>query len=352
MKILLVSEEMTVRPNEGTLVFLMHLGSYLQREADLTIAYARGEGLPGARALRIAAPKIVLTRRLAALARGERFDAIVYVPQSGLTAYGLGRASLLRLVSRRPVVVIGLQDRPVGAGHRMLGRAGPVDLVLSPVASVREALERAGVEADFIMPGFDERVFRPVSPDARARLRAKYDLPRNRFLLLHVGHIRESRNLEVFLRYRDWGSDVQPLIKAGDVDPPWADRLRMAGVIVIDEYVHAVHELYQAADCYFFPVGNRMGAVEFPLSVIEACACNLPVVATRFGILPEMLREGPGYRYYDRVSEIAERIAAVRGEIPANASKVADCTWRVVFRDHLMPHLRALARAGGTEASA
>ena len=348
MKILLVSEEMTVRPNEGTLVFLMHLGAFLRREADLTVAYAGGESVPGVRALRIAASKVILTKDLVRLFRHERFDAIVYVPRSGLTAFGLGRGALLRLAARRPVVVIGLQDRPVGAVHRLVG--GPVDLVLSPVAAVREALGRAGIEADFIMPGYDERVFRPAGAEARARLRAKYDLPPDRFILLHVGHIRESRNLEVFLRYRDWGSDIQPVIKAGEVDPSWADRLRNAGVIVIDEYVQAVHELYQAADCYFFPVGNPTGAVEFPLSVIEACACNLPVVTTRFGIVPEMLREGGGYRYYDRVSEIGGRIAEIRREPPATAAKVGDFSWQMVFRAHLVPHLRALARERGPEA--
>lgn len=350
MKILLVSEEMTVRPNEGTLVFLTHLAAFLHREGDLTVAHASGESPPGLRALRIAAPKFLLSRRLLRLLRRERFDAIVYVPQSGLTAFGLGRGALLRLAAKRPVAVIGLQHRAVGAFHRLLGRAGAVDVVLSPVAAVRDALNRAGIEADFIMPGYDERVFRPAAADARARLRAKYDLPRDRYILLHVGHVRESRNLEAFLRYRDWGNDVQPVIKAGDVDPSWADRLRNAGIIVIDEYIQTVHELYQAADCYFFPVGNPTGAVEFPLSVIEACACNLPVVATRFGILPEMLREGSGFRYFDRVSEIGEKIAEVRREPSATASKVGGFSWAMVFRAHLLPHLSALARERGPEA--
>ncbi len=351
MKILLVTEEISVRPNEGTLVFLMHLGRFLQREGDLTIAYATGESPSDVRALRVAALKILLARRLVRLLRREPFDIVVYVPQSGLTAAGLARGSLLRIAAKRPVIVIGLQDRSVGALHRLVARVAAPDLVLSPVAAVREALEKAGVDTDFIMPGYDDRVFRPVAADAKARLRAKYDLPSDRFILLHVGHVRESRNLEAFLRYRDWGNDVQPVIKAGEIDPSWADRLRMAGVIVIDEYIHAVHELYQAADAYFFPVGNPMGAVEFPLSVIEACACNLPVVATRFGMLPAMLREGDGFLYYDHVSQVSDRIASIRLEQPATAAKVGDFSWQRVFRKHLVPHLRTLARERSTEAS-
>lgn len=352
MKVLLVSELVTSRPNEGTLVFLSHLAPFLRSEGGLTIVHASGDGHPGARALRVAAPKLLLTGRFVKLLRRESFDAVVYVPHSGLTAPGLVRGAVLRLASRRPVIVIGLQDRSVGPFHRLAGGLGGVDLVLSPVARVRDGLARAGIETDFIMPGYDDRVFRPAAPGAKERLRAKYNLPADRFILLHVGHVRESRNLEVILRYRDWGNDVQPVVKAGEVDPSWAHRLRMAGVIVIDEYIAPVHELYQASDAYLFPVGDPMGAVEFPLSVIEACACNLPVVATRFGILPEMLPEGGGLRYYDRVSQIPDHIAAIRLEPPATASKVGDFSWRMVFRKYLVPHLRALARARSREASA
>jgi glycosyltransferase involved in cell wall biosynthesis len=351
MKTLLVSEEISNQPNEGTLVFLRHLCRFLQRDGELTAVHSAGEPAPDIRALPILASKALYTRELVRLLRNERFDLALYVPRSGLTAAGLARSALLRLLAKAPLIVIGLQHRPVGALHGLFSRLGRVDLVLSPVASVREALERRGVRTDFIMPGFDDRVFRPVAREARTRLRAKYNLPRDRFILLHIGHVRESRNLEIFLRYRDWGSDIQPVIKAGEVDPSWAHRLRLAGIIIIDEYIEAVHELYQAADCYFFPVADRTGAVEFPLSVIEACACNLPVVATRFGIIPDMLGEGDGLRYYDRITEIGERIALVRAQPASTASGVANFSWEMVFRRFLTPHMHALTGTGATGVS-
>lgn len=348
MKILLASEELTNRPREGTLVFLMHLARFLQRETELTAVHAEGEPDPGLHTARILSPKTILTRELFELLRSERFDAAVYVPRSGLTAFGLARGRILQTAAGAPVFVVGLQERPVGLAHRLVLLFGSPRRVLTPAAGARRALERAGVPCSFIMPGYDERAFRPVAPGARERLKAKYDLPRDRFILLHVGHVRESRNLEVFLRYRDWGTDVQPVIKAGDVDPSWAHRLRMAGIIVIDEYIHDVHELYQAADCYLFPVNDPTGAVEFPLSVIEACACNLPVLSTRFGLLPEMIGEGNGFHYYDRVSEIAGRLAAAREGRADTAPKVRDYSWEMVFRNHLLNHLRRLPRGDGS----
>jgi len=345
MRILLASEEITNRPREGTLVFLMHLCRFLQRQGDLTVLHARGEPDADLRSFRALSPKLLLTRNLLRILGRERFDLCIYVPFSGLTAFGLARASILRALAKTPTIVIGLQERNIGYLHRVASFARRPDLILSPASELRKQLERMGFETDFIMPGYDDRLFKPASPEEKARLKTKYNLPPGSYVLLHVGHIKENRNLEVFLRYRDWGPDILPVIKAGEIDPSWAHRLRMAGLIVIDEYFPDVHELYQAADCYLFPVNNPTGAVEFPLSVIEACACNLPVLTTRFGGLPGIIRGGNGFSYYDRVSEIAARVAEMRLMKPATAAKVRDYSWEMIFRTHLSPHLRSLARA-------
>ena len=344
MKILLASEEITNRPREGSLVFLMHLGRFLHSEGELTVVHAVGEFDPDIRTLRALSTKTLVTRELLRIARRERFDVALYVPLSGLTAFGIARGALLRSLTKSPTIAIGLQERRVDRSHALLSAFGKPDLVLSPAASVRERLERLGFDTGFIMPGYDDRLFRPASPEMRARLKSKYDLPRDRYVLLHVGRIKESRNLEVLLRYRDWGPDVQPVVKAGEIDPSWAHRLRMAGIIVIDEFLGDVHELYQASDCYFYPVNSPTGAIEIPLSVIEACACNLPVLTTRFSALNEAIREGNGFCYYDRVSEIAEKIAAMRLSRSETAAKVKELSWEKVFRTHLYPQMQSLAR--------
>jgi glycosyltransferase involved in cell wall biosynthesis len=349
MKILLVSEEITNRPHEGSLVFLMHLGRFLHREGELTVVHALGEFDPDIRSLRSLSRKTFVTRELLRLARGERFDVVLYVPQPGLTPFGIGRGALLRLLTKSPTIAIGLQERRVSRLHALLRAFGKPDLVLSPVRSLREGLERLGIDTGFIMPGFDDRLFKPASPEIRAQLKSKYDFPRDRYVLLHVGHMRESRNLEVLLRYRNWGLDVQPVVKASQLDPAWVHRLRMAGIIVVDEYSSDMHELYQASDCYFSPMNGPTEAVDIPLSVIEACACNLPVLAARFGALAEAIREGNGFIYYDRVSEIAEKIAAIRLSRPETAAKVREFSWEKIFRSHLYPQMQSLVRESGGE---
>ncbi|MDD4856912.1 MAG: glycosyltransferase [Candidatus Krumholzibacteria bacterium] len=305
----------------------------------------------GIRSLRILSLKTLVTGALIRFFRKERFDVVLYVPLSGLTAFGLARGALLRFLSKSPTIVIGLQERNVGWMHRIISSFGGPNLVLSPAEQVRESIERLGIDTGFIMTGYDSRLFKPVNPENRASLKAKHNFPMDKFILLHVGHVKENRNLEVLLRYRDWGTDIQPVVKAGRIDPSWSRRLRMAGIIVIEEYVRDVQEIYQASDAYLFPVSSPVGAVELPLSVIEACACNLPVISTRFGQLPEMIREGNGFCYYDRISEIGERLAAVRHSGTDTASKVGDCSWEKVFGKYLYPQMRSLAREsnGGNE---
>lgn len=343
MNILLVTEEITERPSEGLLVFVMHLCRFLGSRGDLTVVHASGEPDPSIDSYRALRPRTILTRPLVRIARNRSFDTAVYIPSSGLTSLGMLRSQLLRFLFGCPLIIIALQERRVGWIHRLVAGLGRVELVLSPVLSLRRELERLGLVTDFIMPGFDDRLFRPVSPEERMIIRRKYSLPLDRFIVLHVGHIKENRNMQVFLRYRDWGADVQPVIKGGEVDPSWRQRLRLAGIIVIDEYIDNMHELYQLADCYLFPVSSPMGALEFPLSVVEAAACNLPVLTTRFGVLPDVIPEGGGLAYYGHAGEIPARLAELRDSPSATAPKVCNFSWESVFEKYIMPQIRSLA---------
>jgi len=344
MKILLAAEIVTGNPLEGLEVFVMHLIRFLKNFGQLTVAYAIGEPEEGVVAHRVLAPKILLTRKLLALRDTSEFDIVIYVPSSSITPFGLGRGALLRRLFKAPTMIIGLQERRIGQMHRMALALGRPDLVLSPVESFRTELRRMGLVTGFILPGFDESKFKRVDEHQKKRLRSKYNLPSDRYIILHVGHIKESRNMQALLKYRDWGSDILLVVKAGEVEQPWIKRLRLAGIIVIDEYIEAVHELYQAADCYLFPVALPTGALEFPLSVVEAAACNLPVLTTRFGALPGIFSEGDGLIYIDSSADIPQKLALIRTGVPSTSAKVSDLSWAKVLAKYLQPQLETLAQ--------
>ena len=74
-------------------------------------------------------------------------------------------------------------------------------------------------------------------------------------------------------------------------------------------FVESIEHLYQAADCFVFPVLAADGAIELPLSVLEAMATNLPIMTTRFGGLPELIDACPGLCYVDTPADLEKALA-------------------------------------------
>ena len=78
--------------------------------------------------------------------------------------------------------------------------------------------------------------------------------------------------------------------------------------LVFNKFYDDISQFYKMADLYIFPLSddgnelfpvsyNLIGAIDVPLSVLEAMACNLPVVTTRFGALERLFDQGGGLHY-------------------------------------------------------
>ena len=349
MRIAVISEEITIKPSEGLLVFLLQMCRYLSFRYELLVLHGSGEPDPDLDTRRILKAKSLFHRELSGVITDWKPDLLIYTPASGLTGPGMLRSVLLRRMAGRPVIVISMQANVTGRLHRAISLWSAPELVLSPVREMRRDLEDLRINTDFIMPGYDPELFQPADTEKKKRLRARYGIPADRYIVLHVGAVNERRNMQSFLRHRDWGPDIQTVVKAGEVEPVWRDHLRQAGVIVIDEYTDDINEIYQAADLYFFPVSIGTEALQFPLSVIEACACNLPVLTTRFGALPEVLEKGEGLEWYSGVAEIPGKIEKLRNCRVDTLSKVIDLSWERMFDRYLTPHLESLALIPGED---
>jgi glycosyltransferase involved in cell wall biosynthesis len=114
------------------------------------------------------------------------------------------------------------------------------------------------------------------------------DLP----VVLHVGHLEAGRNVR-YLGDLAARGDCQVVLvtsssTAFQANQALGQELCRAGVVLLTDYQPRIEQLYQLADCYLFPVESTDNAIDAPLSVLEALACDLPVVTTRYGGLPRL----------------------------------------------------------------
>lgn len=112
------------------------------------------------------------------------------------------------------------------------------------------------------------------------------------------------------------------------IDADLLAELRQSGVKVITDFIEDIQHFYQLADCYVFPVFHAISAIDAPLSILEAMACNLPVVTTRFGALPSTFEPGNGLYYGDSEEEIIDMVKQAIGEQNCRTfEKVSSYSW-------------------------
>ena len=179
------------------------------------------------------------------------------------------------------------------------------DLILTQSKRTETLFNSLGKKHAFLPNGVDTDCFRPVSKQEKAVLREKYGIQEDAFVILHVGNTRAIRNLDILKGLNENGMQVvvvsSTTIRGSE---EVHESLRKAGCKIISDYVEHVEEIYQLSDFYLFPTVDHEGAIEHPLSVMEAMACNLFVGATNFGALPSIFKSEKGLFFYSSLDEL------------------------------------------------
>jgi glycosyltransferase involved in cell wall biosynthesis len=191
--------------------------------------------------------------------------------------------------------------------------------------------EKAGLNVKFLSNGVDINKFVEINPEMRQLLRKKYGIRKDTFVILHVGHIRQGRNLQIIPKIV--GKDDQVLIVASTYmksNKSIYDELKKAGCTIWMGYMENIEQVYAICDCYVFPVLNNKSILT-PLSVLEAMSCNIPVVTTKFAGLSAFFEEGAGFYFAESENDFSNAIKDLKSEPIKkfkNREKVLAFSWK------------------------
>ncbi len=208
-------------------------------------------------------------------------------------------AKALSLFNNARVVMSALQPSPFwfrGLVHLM-----KPDLMLVQSYKYEKMFKDLGCETTFLPNGVDTDKFVPVSEKCKEELRAKYKIEQDKFVILHVGPIKKRRNIEVFEELQKEGNQMIIIGRESqERDMTLYQTLEKKGCRIWTNYLKNIEEVYALSDCYVFPTFDEYSCIEMPLSVLEAMACNLPVITTKFRALPRAFDEGDGLFFAER----------------------------------------------------
>lgn len=209
------------------------------------------------------------------------------------------------------------------------------DLILTQSKQSEEIFVKLDFKTEFLPNGVDVEKFVPASQSFKERLRVKYCIDANKFVILHVGPIIERRNIRFLEKLQNEENQVL-IIGRIPFEKDLYRSFRDKGCLVWIKRIENIEEIYQMCDCYVFPTPpiNTTASIDIPLSVLEAMACNLPVITTRFGALPRIFDDGDGLFFVeneDDVYKIMERIKRGNMEIKTR-EKVLPYSWNNIVQ--------------------
>lgn len=262
---------------------------------------------------------------------------ILYVPEASATFFSFLRAWLLSLFTGKMVVMLSFQKRGYSCIERfVIARLCSRIHVLSQSVGSVSYLKEVGVSASRLSLGVDDIKYRELDEELRRRLRRKYSIKDSAKVVLHVGHVAPSRNLKWLIEIRRAFPEIVVMMVGStstSTDEKIFRGLRDCGVYLISGYLPNIEEIYNIADIYLFPVLSTRGAIETPLSVLEAMACNIRVITTRFGSLPELFKEDESFRFVESFEQVVEYLKGPLTGLCTNREKVRLFSWSSIADD-------------------
>lgn len=237
-------------------------------------------------------------------------DVIIYFPFASGTFASYLRIKVIQFL--RPntkLIFINLQNKPLSKWQKLIVRHIKPDVALTPSQSLISFWDSIKIKSVHFPLMTDLGKFKPIeNKSLKLKLRQKYNLPKDAFIISHMGHLNETRNLRSLIALQKAGfqivvvgSSSTPLDSLGPAS--LKQDLESVGIIILDGYIKHIEEVYQLSDIYIFPVVAINGSISFPLSVLEARACHIPVITTDYGSLKYFLGDDFGGVFFCKEDE-------------------------------------------------
>jgi len=335
MRICVFAERLALPFDEGIKNYTQQLITQLASRCEVLPLTCYGQDIPQLSIENVSANPLLLSPALRRRIRQFDPHVVIYVPTACATLFSFARSRMLHVHARgAPVFMMALQVRQYGLMARMLMPHLCPELVMVQSELTERSLMYLPCSLSRLSPGIDLEKFRPVCPTKKTEIRVRHSLPLDASILLHVGHLNQGRNILALSGLQSVHGQQVVVVGSSSTphDKELVDALRHRGVRVIDDYVANIAELYQAADCYLFPVQNETSAIDMPLSILEAMACNIPVVATRFGALG-VLANVKGVYLQDDPSTFQQAIDRCYDQPIASRQWIEQFGWDRVIND-------------------
>lgn len=186
-------------------------------------------------------------------------------------------------------------------------------------------------ETKFLPSGVDTTTFHS-SEEGVEQVREEFGLV-DRPIFLHVGHVKSGRNVEALTSLTEYGEVLIIGSPSTNPEEEVIQYLERSGCTVSTDYIPDISKVYNSADIYVFPVVDDAHSIQFPLSVLEAMACDLPVLSTPFGTLPEYFEEGQGLEFIEDVRSINRDTIDRVQETVRNRNRVEHLSWEKIVED-------------------
>ena len=273
--------------------------------------------------------KLFLNRKLFSLIKSN--TSVLYIPFASNTLGSAIRTFMLSLFGRRPVKVIFALRFQMGFLTKLLLKLSKAEIIALSGESFEFYKNRIG-NATYLKTGIDVERFSPVNAEDKVILKKKYGIPTDKKLVLHVGHLKDGRNVEKLLDIDDKYTVmlVTSTVTKDEINEGLRDKLKSrSNIFVVDSFVENIEEIYQMSDVYLFPVQENQNCIDVPLSVLEAAACNIPIVTTEYGELKAFKGEEGMYFVDDLSKEVLNRAIDMAADVSNcnNREAVLEYDW-------------------------